>query len=125
ELRRHAGGRAGLRWQRRCRARRGCDQEEVAADRAPYAEGRPQRPLSLRFGQEIQALPRQTDLMAVNLAPPDPASLHPVRGVELGVAMAGVRKPNRKDLLVIRLAKRRSLESGFAYLIVDVWMHPA
>jgi glutamate N-acetyltransferase/amino-acid N-acetyltransferase len=41
--------------------------------------------------------------MAVNLAPPDPASLHPVRGVELGVAMAGVRKPNRKDLLVIRL----------------------
>ena len=43
--------------------------------------------------------------MAVNLPPPDPASLHPVRGVELGVAMAGIRKPDRKDLLVMRLAE--------------------
>jgi len=42
--------------------------------------------------------------MAVNLAPPDPASLHPVAGVELGVAMAGIKKPNRRDLLVMRLA---------------------
>ena len=41
--------------------------------------------------------------MAVNLTPPDPASLHPVAGVELGVAMAGVRKANRRDLLLIRL----------------------
>jgi len=40
--------------------------------------------------------------MAVNLPPPDPASLLPVPGVELGVAMAGVRKANRKDLLVMR-----------------------
>ena len=42
--------------------------------------------------------------MAVNLPPPDPRSLHPVPGVELGVAMAGIRKPGRKDLLVMRLA---------------------
>jgi len=42
--------------------------------------------------------------MAVNLPPPDPAALHPVPGVELGVAMAGVRKANRKDLLVMRFA---------------------
>jgi glutamate N-acetyltransferase/amino-acid N-acetyltransferase len=41
--------------------------------------------------------------MAVNLAPPSPASLHAVRGLELGVAMAGIKKPDRKDLLVIRL----------------------
>jgi glutamate N-acetyltransferase/amino-acid N-acetyltransferase len=41
--------------------------------------------------------------MAVNLTPPDPASLHPVAGVELGVAMAGVRKANRRDLLLMRL----------------------
>jgi glutamate N-acetyltransferase/amino-acid N-acetyltransferase len=41
--------------------------------------------------------------MAVNLTPPDPASLHPVAGVDLGVAMAGVRKANRRDLLLIRL----------------------
>ena len=42
--------------------------------------------------------------MAVNLASPEPDSLHPVPGVELGVAMAGVRKPGRKDLLVMRFA---------------------
>ena len=51
--------------------------------------------------------------MAVNLAPPDPASLHPVLGVELGVAMAGVRKPNRKDLLVIRLAADSAVAAVF------------
>src|SRR3954469_22670575 len=42
--------------------------------------------------------------MAVNLPPPDPASLHPVAGVNLGVAMAGIKKPGRRDLLVMRLA---------------------
>ena len=42
--------------------------------------------------------------MAVNLPPPDPRSLYAVRGVELGVAMAGIKKPGRKDLLVMRLA---------------------
>jgi glutamate N-acetyltransferase/amino-acid N-acetyltransferase len=42
--------------------------------------------------------------MAVNLPPPDARSLHPVPGVELGVAMAGIKKPGRKDLLVMRLA---------------------
>jgi len=42
--------------------------------------------------------------MAVNLPAPDPAQLHAVAGVELGVARAGIRKPDRKDLLVMRLA---------------------
>ena len=42
--------------------------------------------------------------MAVNLAPPEPASLHPVAGIELGVAMAGIRKAGRRDLLLMRLA---------------------
>ena len=42
--------------------------------------------------------------MAVNLSAPKAGSLHPVAGIELGVAMAGVRKANRKDLLVMRLA---------------------
>jgi glutamate N-acetyltransferase/amino-acid N-acetyltransferase len=42
--------------------------------------------------------------MAVNLPPPDPAQLLPVPGLALGVAMAGIKKPNRKDLLVMRLA---------------------
>jgi glutamate N-acetyltransferase/amino-acid N-acetyltransferase len=42
--------------------------------------------------------------VAVNLLAPDPDSLQPVAGVELGVAMAGIKKPGRKDLLVMRLA---------------------
>jgi glutamate N-acetyltransferase/amino-acid N-acetyltransferase len=41
--------------------------------------------------------------MPVNLSAPDPQSLFPVPGVDLGVAEANIRKPNRKDLLVIRL----------------------
>jgi glutamate N-acetyltransferase/amino-acid N-acetyltransferase len=42
--------------------------------------------------------------MAVNLEPPDPANLRAVAGVELGVAMAGIKRSNRKDLLIMRLA---------------------
>jgi len=42
--------------------------------------------------------------MAVNLVAPDPAQLRAVAGVELGWAEAGIRKANRKDLLVIRVA---------------------
>ena len=42
--------------------------------------------------------------MAVNLRAPEAAQLLPVAGIELGIAMAGVRKANRKDLLVVRLA---------------------
>ena len=51
--------------------------------------------------------------MAVNLPPPDPKSLFPVAGVELGVAMAGIRKPNRKDLLVMRLAPGAAVAGVF------------
>ncbi|MCX7627978.1 MAG: bifunctional glutamate N-acetyltransferase/amino-acid acetyltransferase ArgJ [Methylophilaceae bacterium] len=42
--------------------------------------------------------------MPVNLTDPDPASLLPVKGVELGHAEARIKKPGRKDLLVMRLA---------------------
>mgnify|MGYP000101823966 FL=1 len=41
--------------------------------------------------------------MPVNLQAPNPADLHPVAGVRLGIAMAGIRKANRKDLVVIAL----------------------
>jgi len=51
--------------------------------------------------------------MAVNLRAPDPAQLHPVAGVELGIAMAGVRKANRRDLLVVRLAAGSSVAGVF------------
>jgi glutamate N-acetyltransferase/amino-acid N-acetyltransferase len=42
--------------------------------------------------------------MPVNLKPPDPAALLPVKGLSLGVAEAGIRKANRKDLLVMKVA---------------------
>jgi glutamate N-acetyltransferase/amino-acid N-acetyltransferase len=42
--------------------------------------------------------------MAVNLSPPGAGDLLPVKGVRLGVAEAGIRKPGRKDLLLIALA---------------------
>src|SRR5688572_8533843 len=51
--------------------------------------------------------------MAVNLSAPDPQSLHAVRGVELGVAMAGIKKPGRKDLLVVRLAPGAAVAGVF------------
>lgn len=41
--------------------------------------------------------------MPVNLSAPHPDALLPVDGVTLGVAEANIRKPGRKDLLVIRL----------------------
>ena len=41
--------------------------------------------------------------MPVNYSAPSAAELLPVRGVQLGVAEAHIRKPNRKDLLVIKL----------------------
>jgi len=43
--------------------------------------------------------------MAVNLSAPDPASLYPVGGIKLGVAQAGVRKANRKDLVLVTIAE--------------------
>jgi glutamate N-acetyltransferase/amino-acid N-acetyltransferase len=51
--------------------------------------------------------------MAVNLPPPDPGALRPVAGLELGVAMAGIRKPNRRDLLVMRLAPGAAVAAVF------------
>jgi glutamate N-acetyltransferase/amino-acid N-acetyltransferase len=41
--------------------------------------------------------------MPVNLSAPAAADLHPVRGLRLGVAKAGIRKPGRKDLVVVAL----------------------
>ena len=41
--------------------------------------------------------------MPVNLRAPDPASLLAVPGVELGIASAGIKKPGRRDVLVMTL----------------------
>ncbi|TJZ78863.1 bifunctional glutamate N-acetyltransferase/amino-acid acetyltransferase ArgJ [Chitiniphilus eburneus] len=43
--------------------------------------------------------------MPVNLPELDPSQLHPVAGVELGIASAGVKTPGRRDVLVMRLAE--------------------
>ncbi len=51
--------------------------------------------------------------MAVNLSPPDPSQLFPVKGLSLGIAEAGVRKANRKDLLLMRLAPGASVAGVF------------
>ncbi|WP_077033858.1 bifunctional glutamate N-acetyltransferase/amino-acid acetyltransferase ArgJ [Pelomonas sp. KK5] len=51
--------------------------------------------------------------MPVNLQAPDPASLHAVPGVRLGVTMAGIRKANRRDLSVIELAPGSSVAGVF------------
>jgi glutamate N-acetyltransferase/amino-acid N-acetyltransferase len=51
--------------------------------------------------------------MAVNLRTPRAEDLHPVAGLDLGVAMAGVRKANRKDVLVMRLAEGSAVAGAF------------
>jgi len=51
--------------------------------------------------------------MPVNLLPPDPAELLPVAGVRLGIAQAGVRKANRKDLTVLLLDEGTSVAGVF------------
>ncbi|MFL6715040.1 MAG: bifunctional ornithine acetyltransferase/N-acetylglutamate synthase, partial [Burkholderiaceae bacterium] len=51
--------------------------------------------------------------MAVNLPLPVAANLKPVPGIELGHAEAGVRKANRKDVLVMRLAPGATVAGVF------------
>ncbi len=51
--------------------------------------------------------------MPVNLLPPEPADLLPVAGVRLGIAQAGIRKVNRKDLTVLLLDEGTSVAGVF------------
>jgi glutamate N-acetyltransferase/amino-acid N-acetyltransferase len=51
--------------------------------------------------------------MPVHLTAPDPAQLHPVAGVRIGVAEAGVRKAGRKDLTVLLLEEGASVGGVF------------
>ncbi len=51
--------------------------------------------------------------MAVNFPKITPASLHPVAGITLGWAEAHIRKPNRKDVLVISLDAGASVAGVF------------
>jgi glutamate N-acetyltransferase/amino-acid N-acetyltransferase len=51
--------------------------------------------------------------MAVNLSAPRAADLHAVRGLRIGVAEAGIRKANRKDLTVMLLDEGASVGGVF------------
>ena len=51
--------------------------------------------------------------MPVNLVAPHPADLHAVSGVDIGTAMAGIRKANRRDLVVFKLAEGASVAGVF------------
>ena len=51
--------------------------------------------------------------MPVKLTAPQAASLLPVKGVQLGFAQAHVRKPNRKDVLVLTLAENSRVAGVF------------
>ena len=51
--------------------------------------------------------------MAVNLSAPRAAELHPVAGVRIGVAEAGIRKPNHKDLTLVLIDPGASVYGVF------------
>lgn len=51
--------------------------------------------------------------MPVKLSAPEASSLLPVRGIQLGFAEAHVRKPNRKDVLVVKLAQGTTVAGVF------------
>jgi glutamate N-acetyltransferase/amino-acid N-acetyltransferase len=51
--------------------------------------------------------------MAVNSPIPVAAELKPVNGIEIGYAEAGIKKPNRKDVLVMKLAEGATVAGVF------------
>jgi len=51
--------------------------------------------------------------MPVNLQAPKPEDLRPVAGVRIGVAMAGIRKANRRDLVLVLLDEGASVVGVF------------
>jgi glutamate N-acetyltransferase/amino-acid N-acetyltransferase len=55
----------------------------------------------------------QDQPMPVNLAPPQPEQLLPVKGVSLGTAEANIKKPNRKDVLLIALGAKARVAGVF------------
>ena len=51
--------------------------------------------------------------MPVHLTPPNPADLHAIAGVRIGVTQAGIRKANRKDLTVVLIDEGASVSGVF------------
>lgn len=64
--------------------------------------------------EKIQALPRKARLIhACQSSSPLAANLLPVPGIEIGTTSAGVRKANRKDVTVFKLAVGSSVGAVF------------
>ena len=61
----------------------------------------------------IPFFPTASPEMPVNLQAPNPNDLLPVPGVKLGIAMAGVRKVNRRDLTVITVPEGAEVAGVF------------
>ncbi len=51
--------------------------------------------------------------MSVHLHPPQPADLHAIAGVRIGVTQAGIRKADRKDLTVVLIDEGASVSGVF------------
>ena len=51
--------------------------------------------------------------MPVNLQPPAASALQPIKGLLLGTAEANIKKPKRKDLLVMQLAPQATVAGVF------------
>lgn len=51
--------------------------------------------------------------MAINLHIPARDAIHPVRGIEIGTAQAGIHKAGRRDLTLIRLSKDTAVAGVF------------
>jgi glutamate N-acetyltransferase/amino-acid N-acetyltransferase len=58
-------------------------------------------------------LTKELHTMPVNLTAPASGSLKPIKGIQLGIAEAGVRKANRKDLLVMTLPEGAQVAGVF------------
>src|ERR1019366_5713335 len=61
------------------------------------------------FSRPIQDL----TAMPVNLSAITPSDLHPVTGIAIGTAMAGVRKANRRDVTVVTLSAGATVAGVF------------
>jgi glutamate N-acetyltransferase / amino-acid N-acetyltransferase len=51
--------------------------------------------------------------MPVNLHPPEPSAIRPVAGVELGFAMAGIKRPGRRDVMLVTIKEGASVAAIF------------
>jgi glutamate N-acetyltransferase/amino-acid N-acetyltransferase len=70
----------------------------------------PHPPRAVQY--RIRNLSNETT-MAVNSPLPVAADLKPVAGIDIGFAQAGIKKPNRKDVLVMRLAEGATVAGVF------------